>query len=42
MARALCVLLEDEAWKELSIRGAVVKEKHMWSYNHTAEPKVFF
>jgi hypothetical protein len=41
MDRVLCVLLEDEAWKVLSIRGAVVMEKPMWSYNHNAESKIF-
>lgn len=39
--RVLCVSLEDEAWKALSIRGAVVREKPMWSYNHNTESKIF-
>jgi len=39
--KALCVLLEDKAWKVLSIRGAVVREKPMWSHNRNAESKIF-
>ena len=40
--RTLCVLLEDEVQKALSIRGAVVRDKPMWSHNHNAESKIFY